>query len=142
MDGHAKKHVERVTVRWGDMDAMGHVNNAQYFTYCESARMSYFAAIRMDEHREHPRQGPALAAANLNFRRQVHYPAELEVLTHVPEIGRSSFRMEYEIVHRGSGERVADGSGVIVWVDYETGKSSPLPEGLREAIRRYEGEGD
>ena len=56
-----------------------------------------------------------------------------------PEIGRSSFRMEYELVLRGTDDRVADGSGVIVWVDYGTGRSIPLPEGLKAAIRGFEG---
>jgi acyl-CoA thioester hydrolase len=101
------RHVEPIAVRWGDMDSMGHVNNAKYFTYCESARMSYFAAIRLPDHREVPTQGPALAAATLNFRRQIRYPA--------------------------------DGTGVVVWVDYATGRSNPLPESLRRAIREYEG---
>ena len=135
------RHVEPIAVRWGDMDSMGHVNNAQYFTYCESARMSYFAAVRMVEHREDERHGPALAAANLNFRQQVRYPADLEVATRVTEIGRSSFKMEYELLHRGTDDRVADGIGVIVWVDYATGKSIPLPESLKEEIRRFEGLG-
>ena len=135
------RHVEPVSVRWGDMDSMGHVNNAKYFTYCESARMSYFAAVRMVEHREDERHGPALAAANLNFRQQVRYPADLEVATRVTEIGRSSFKMEYELLHRGTDDRVADGVGVIVWVDYGTGKSIPLPESLKEEIRRFEGLG-
>ncbi len=138
MRGDAR-HVESITVRWGDMDSMGHVNNAKYFTYCESARMSYFAAVRMQEHREDAQHGPALVAATLNFRRQVHYPAELEVAARVREIGRSSFKMEYEIFHRGTDERVADGTGVIVWTNYGTGRSVPLPEGLKEEIRRFEG---
>ena len=139
MSASEARHVEPITVRWGDMDTMGHVNNAKYFTYCESARMSYFRAIRMNHYREGERHGPALAAAHLNFRRQVHYPAELDVRTRTTEIGRSSFRMDYEIVHRGTEERVADGHGVIVWVDYDAGRSIPLPEGLRESIRRFEG---
>jgi len=121
------------------MDSMGHVNNAKYFTYSESARMSYFAAVRMHEHREDERQGPALVTATLNFRRQVRYPAELEVATRVSEIGRSSFKMEYEIFYRGTDERVADGSGVIVWTDYDAGRSVPLPESLKAEIRRFEG---
>lgn len=133
------RHVERIAVRWADMDSMGHVNNASYFTYCESARMSYFAAVRMDEHRQGERHGPALAAADLNFRRQVRYPAELAVATRVTEIGRSSFRMEYVIADLATGETVADGGGVVVWVDYGAGRSIPLPEGLREEIRRFEG---
>jgi acyl-CoA thioester hydrolase len=118
---------------------MGHVNNAKYFTYCESARMSYFAAIGMYDHREGDMHGPALAAAHLNFRAQVRYPSDLDVLTRVSEIGRSSFRMEYEILYRDRRERVADGHGIIVWVDYATGRSTPMPESLKQAIRQYEG---
>src|SRR3954453_12931811 len=98
------RHVEPITVRWGDMDSMGHVNNAKYFTYCESARMSYFAAERMNEHREAESHGPALAAASLNFRPEVHYPADLEVATRVAEIGRSSFKMEYEVLYPDTGD--------------------------------------
>jgi acyl-CoA thioesterase FadM len=47
--------------------------------------------------------------------------------------------MEYEICYRGTDQRVADGSGVIVWTDYGTGRSTPLPESLKEEIRRFEG---
>ncbi len=135
----AAAHVEPVSVRWGDVDSMGHVNNARYFTYCESARMSYFAAIRLRENAAEEKHGPALAAANLNFRRQVRWPAELDVGVRVSEIGRTSFKMEYEIVHRESRERVADGAGVVVWVDYATGRPIPLPEALKAEIRRLEG---
>jgi acyl-CoA thioester hydrolase len=133
------RHVETIVVRWGDMDVMGHVNNAKYFTYCESARMSYFAAVKMNDHREQPSHGPALAAANLNFRLQVRHPATLEVSARVVEIGRSSFKMEYEIVDRDTRQRAADGAGVIVWVDYATGRSTPLPEALKAEIRGFEG---
>ena len=142
MNEDQRGHVQPISVQWGDMDSMGHVNNARYFTWCESARMSYFAAVHMYDHREGEKHGPALAAAHLNFRQQVRYPAELEVLTRVSEIGRSSFRMEYEIVYRGPetlGQRVADVHGVIVWVDYGTGRSIPLPESLKEEIRQFEG---
>jgi len=132
-------HLEPVRVRWADVDSMGHVNNAKYFTYCESARMSYFAAIGLEAFRQGGRFGPALAAANLNFRRQVRYPAELEVRTRVSKLGRTSFTMDYEIVDRADAERVADGAGVIVWIEYETGKPEPIPDGLRAAISAYAG---
>lgn len=133
------RHLEPIRVRWGDVDSMGHVNNAKYFTYCESARMSYFAAIGMDAFRDGGRYGPALAAANLSFRRQVRYPADLAVWTRVAKLGRTSFTMDYEILDAATGERVADGTGVIVWVDYESGRPEPLPDGLRTAIRGYAG---
>jgi acyl-CoA thioester hydrolase len=133
------RHLEPTRVRWGDVDSMGHVNNAKYFTYCESARMSYFAAVGMDAFRDGGRYGPALAAADLNFRRQVRYPADLAVWTRVSKLGRTSFTMDYEILDAQTGERVADGAGVIVWVDYESGLPEPLPDGLRAAIRAYAG---
>jgi len=140
---HPARHVEPISVRWGDLDSMGHVNNAKYFTYCESARMSYFRAVGMDEHREGGRFGPALAAAHLNFRQQVRYPAELRVTARISEIGRTSFRMEYAIAYAdpepGAGP-VADGFGVVVWVDYGGGgRPTPLPPELRAAIERFEG---
>ncbi|HTQ80623.1 MAG TPA: thioesterase family protein [Thermoanaerobaculia bacterium] len=138
-DARNAHHIEPIEVRWGDLDSMGHVNNAKYFTYCESARMSYFRAVSMDDHREGGRFGPALAAAHLNFRRQVRYPSSLEVATRVTEIGRSSFRMEYEIRDRAAGERVADGFGVIVWTDYQSGRSTPLPAAFKETLQSFEG---
>ena len=72
------RHWLPLEVRWGDMDAYGHVNNAKYFTYCESARMSYFDAVRLDEFRGAESHGPAVVTATCNFRRQVHHPASLE----------------------------------------------------------------
>ena len=70
MSAHDKaRHVEPITVRWGDVDSMGHVNNAKYFTYCESARMTYFAAVGMNDHREtertaRPWRRPTSTSAN------------------------------------------------------------------------------
>jgi acyl-CoA thioesterase FadM len=69
----------------------------------------------------------------------VRHPAEIEVETRVTEIGRSSFKMEYVLVRTEDRARVADGTGVIVWVDYTAGRPAPLPEGLRAAIRDFEG---
>lgn len=130
---------ETIPVRWGDMDAFGHVNNARYFTYCESARISYFAAIRLQDFREHERQGPAVVSATCNFRRQVHHPATLEVGVRATRLGNSSFTLEYGIFSQGEEEPVADGSSVVVWLDYAAGSSIRLPETLRQAIRLFDG---
>lgn len=128
-----------MSVRWGDMDAMGHVNNAVYFTYCESARISYFDAIELWKHREHERHGPALVTAHLNFRQQVHYPAELEVGVRCSGIRHRSFTLEYEIYRRGTEQLVADGASVVAWTDYAANRAVPIPDTLRAAISRFEG---
>jgi acyl-CoA thioester hydrolase len=122
-------HWEPIDVRWGDMDAYAHVNNAAYFTYCESARMGYFARIGLDDLRPQG-QGPAVVQATCNFRRQVHHPAALEVGARTSKIGGKSFTLEYLLRHRGEGTVVADGSSVVVWVDYDAGRALPLPEAL------------
>lgn len=126
-------------VRWADMDSMGHVNNAVYFTYCESARMRYFDAVDMFEHREAESHGPALAAADLNFRQQVRHPADLEVGVRATGLSRRSFQLEYAIFRKGTDEVVADGSSVVAWVDYDVGKAIPLPEPLRRSMQDFEG---
>ena len=125
-------------VRWGDMDAFGHVNNAKYFTYCESARIHYFRVLDLESLRECDQHGPAVVSATCNFRRQVHHPASLEVGVRTTEIGRKSFTLEYELVRREDVETVADGSSVVVWVDYAEGKAIPLPEALKVKIRELD----
>lgn len=128
-----------VPVRWGDMDAFGHVNNAKYFTFCESARIAYFEAIGLGPQTTTPVHGPSVVTATCNFRRQVHYPATLEVGVRAARIGRTSFPLEYGIFVEGTDELVADGSSVVVWVDYGAGKSTPLPEDLKQRIRDLDG---
>lgn len=133
---------EPIEVRWSDMDAMGHVNNATYFTYFEAARLRYFETVGLWTMGGGPKEGPALVSATANFRAQVHYPASLEVGARVARIGSKSFTFEHAIVRKGSDEIVADGQTVTAWVDYGAGKAIPVPDALREAIARLEGRDD
>lgn len=125
-----------IDVRWGDMDAFGHVNNARYFTYCESARIAYFAAVDLETVKEEPKHGPALVTATCNFRQQVHHPASLDVGARVSRIGRTSFGLDYLILLRGTDQVVADGTSVVVWIDYGAGQPIPVPEELKRRIRQ------
>ena len=124
-------------VRWGDMDALGHVNNSAYFVYCESARMAFFGVLNMAKHTHDGARGPALATAGLEFKQQVHHPASLEIGLAVERIGRSSFTLVYGLFRAGEAEVVAQGQSVVVWVDYAAGRSEPLPEMLSEALGAY-----
>ncbi len=128
-----------IPVRWGDMDAIGHVNNTVFFQFCESARIAYFEAIRLDRFRQSPREGPGLVAANLNFRRQLHYPATVSVSANVTAVSGKSFTLSYRLCDRADDAVVADGSSVCVWVDYEQAKALPLPRELVQAIAELEG---
>jgi acyl-CoA thioester hydrolase len=128
-----------IAVRWGDMDSYGHVNNAKYFTYCESARLAYFERFGIHSGAYPPHHKPALVQASLNFRSQVVYPADLEVGARVPRIGVKSFTIDLVIVRSGTGEIVADGTSVIAWGDYQANRAIPLPQSLVETIRALEG---
>lgn len=127
-----------IPVRWGDMDAFGHVNNIVYFQYCESARIAYFDALDLDACRQKPDDGPGLVTANLNFRKQVRYPATLRVTANVTAISRRSITFSYILRDTAGDSPVADGTSVAVWMDYELGQALAIPEPLRKGIAQLE----
>lgn len=126
------------TVRWGDMDALGHVNNTVFFQYCESARIAYFETLALDRFKERPKDGPGLVAASLNFRRQMRYPGSVSVEAHVTAVSSRSFTFGFVLRDEADGAVVADGSAVCVWVDYERGKALVLPDAMVAEMARFE----
>ncbi len=125
-----------LTVRWGDMDAMGHVNNIIYLQYLESARVGYFEAIGWPVRTESgTRQSPVLVSQTFNYRRQAVYPEELEVGVTCREIRHRSFVLAYGIFRKGTEVLVGDGISVAVWMDFRAGKAGELPLALREVLR-------
>ena len=126
-------HTLRMPIRWGDMDAMGHVNNTNYFRYIESARIAWLEQVGgLPDSRG---EGPVIVNASMNFLKQLTYPADIEVTTFVSPPGRSSVEVSHEIrlvnANGEAGELHADGAAKVVWVDFKLGKSAPLPEVLR-----------
>jgi acyl-CoA thioester hydrolase len=123
-----------VPVRFRDVDAMGHVNNAVYATYMEEARTAYFDAVLEASLAD---VSSVLANLELDFRRPIELGDEVTVAVRVPELGESSIPMEYEIC--ANGEVAAVGEAVQVAVDEESKSSKPVPDEWREAIREFEG---
>jgi acyl-CoA thioester hydrolase len=133
-----------MTVRWGDMDALGHVNNVQYFRYGESARIAYFDPLERDDPKMWKEYGIILASMSCDFLAQLHYPAELDIGSRVTRLGRSSLHMTSAIFQRSPAgqpqeERaVAVLRGVLAWFDYSAQKTLPIPESVRAWIRARE----
>lgn len=130
-----KKLVHEMTIpmRWGDMDAMGHMNNTVYFRYMEIARLQWLMSIG---HPPDPKGiGLVIANAFCNFIHQLEFPAEVRVRSYVSSPGRSSFDTwaTMERVDR-PGVICASGGATAVWVDFPAQKSVPLPERLRQLI--------
>ncbi len=129
-------HSLRMPIRWGDMDAMGHVNNTNYFRYIESARIAWLEQVGgLPDSRD---EGPVIVNASMNFLKQLTYPGDIEVRTFVAPPGRSSVEVSHEIRLIGAdgepGDLHADGVAKVVWVDFKLGKSAPLPESLRAGL--------
>jgi acyl-CoA thioester hydrolase len=115
---------------------MGHVNNTIYFQYLESARIGYFERLMgwTGRHEGAGRQGPVVVSQTLNYRRQVYYPAELDVGVRCREIRDRSFVLAYGIFRKETDELVGDGTSVAVWLDYSANKAMPVPPILRQAF--------
>jgi len=130
---HKLVHTEIMPIRWGDMDAMGHVNNTVYFRYMEQARISWFEAIGVRFAVNG--QGPVIVNASCTFIKQLVYPGKVEIKTYVGEVGRSSVQTYLELrPSYDSGKIYAEGAAKVVWVDYLKEKSAPLPERIRQLI--------
>ena len=128
-------HTEVIPIRWGDMDALGHVNNTVYFRYMEQARISWFDTL--DLGRSGTKEGPAVINASCTFLKQLVYPGNVEVKTYAGQAGRSTFETWIELRPSYDPDVIyAEGRAKVVWVDYARGKSAPLPEKLRSVVER------
>jgi acyl-CoA thioester hydrolase len=126
-------HSFRMPIRWGDMDAMGHVNNTVYFRYLEQARVEWFTGI--DCTPDPQGEGPVIINAHCTFIRQLKYPGDIEVLTYVGSPGRSSFETIQEIRRVDAPEILcAEGGAKVVWVNFPTEKSVPMPDRIRSLL--------
>ena len=126
----------RLSVRFRDCDAMGHVNHAVYLTYFEQGRLTFWREITGSPS---PHTRVIIARAECDYRSPAHFGDELEVRVGIGDIGRSSFTLIYDIVHVVSDRLVASGKTVMVSYDYEKGASVPLPSATRELLEKAKG---
>lgn len=126
-------HTTRMSIRWGDMDAMGHVNNTVYFRYIEQARIDWLD--RIDSSPAPTDDGPVIINAHCTFLKQLKYPGEIEVMTYVGPAGRSSFQTMHEIRRVDMPDVLcAEAGAKIVWVHFPSEKSIPLPDKIRHIL--------
>ena len=130
---HRLAHVERIPIRWGDMDAMGHVNNTVYFRYMEQARISWFEAL-IPEQEAWQSTGIVIVNASCNYKRPITYPGTVEVKLLVGPPGGSSVPTFYQLRVGADPLPYADGAAVVVFVNMKTQKPARIPDGIRERL--------
>ena len=119
--------VHRETVRFNDLDGMGHVNNALYLTYLEQARLAWFGA---DERR--PYEDVILARTEIDFRSPLSEGETVEVGVRPRRVGTKSFELEYRL--EAGGRLVAEAVAVLVGYDYERAESTEVPTRWRQRL--------
>lgn len=122
-----------IPIRWGDMDAMGHVNNTSYFRFMEQTRISWFDSLGFSP--DPKGEGPLIVNAHCEFLRELRYPGTALCRHYVGAIGRSSFETYVDIARGDDAQTIyARGGAKVVWVDFPKKKSAPLPDFARRAI--------
>lgn len=129
-------HFIHLPVRWGDMDALGHVNNAVFFTYDESARIDYFQGLINGDPKFWVEYGFILARIGCSFLSQLKPPANIDIGIRITKLGNSSMQSE-SCVFLGD-DAVAVTHGTICWFDYRAQKTARLPDRIRDLIRDRE----
>jgi len=126
-------------VRFVDVDAFGHVNNAHYLTYFEQARVKYFDDIVGWKY-DWSKQGIILARVEINYVLPVLFRDEVVIMTRCSRIGTKSFDMEYRMVKMDKEKEVllADGITVMVAFDYGSSQSIPIPDQWKKILIDYE----
>lgn len=120
----------RLPIRWGDQDALNHVNNTIYFRYMEQVRIEWLESLDFATDRAQM-EGPVIVNASCTFLIPLTYPGMVECRMFIGEPGRSSLPTFYELRRAGEETLYAEGSSKIVWINNSIGKSIPLPEKLR-----------
>ncbi len=121
-----------IPIRWGDMDAYGHVNNTVYFRYMEQTRVEFLEKLGFQVMPKG--SAPVIINASCTFLIPLNYPGVVEVHMFCGHPGRSSVPTHYEIRRQDDDTIHATGDSKMVWMDVASGKSVPIPDELRSQL--------
>jgi acyl-CoA thioester hydrolase len=128
-------HEIQVNVRFGETDALGHINNTSYFIYLEEARIRFFEALGHDIGTQDWKF--ILASTKCDFVSQGYFNQLLAIKTYVSKIGTKSFQLEHDVIDTKTEELIARGNAIMVCFDFEEQKSEPIPERLKESLHYH-----
>ena len=120
-------------IRWGDMDAMNHVNNTSYFRYMETCRIDWMRSIGCQP--DPQGEGPVIVNAFCNFYRQLQYPGDVLIRMYASSPGRSTFETWVTMARTDQPDTIdAAGGATTIWVDFPAQKAKTLPDWLRTIV--------
>jgi acyl-CoA thioester hydrolase len=133
------KHKTAIQIRFKDIDALGHVNNANHLSYIENARVEYFKDV-VGSNINWAQTGIILASVKIDYRRPIVLNDDVHVYTGVSKIGSKSFTLRNIIVKAEGSEEIilAETEAVMVCFDYGINQSIPVPGEWAEKFREYD----
>jgi acyl-CoA thioester hydrolase len=132
------RHRTTLQVRFRDIDAFGHVNNAVFFSYLEQARIEYLIDV-LQPAATFDRLPLILARVELDFRSPIMFGEEVSVETRIDGIGRSSLAMSHRMTAGEEGRLVGESTSVLVTYDYATARPMDVPDDWRAKLTAHEG---
>ena len=130
------RHTSKIHVRWDDLDAFGHINNAVYLTYIQEARADFTWFSRQKVGKSPLLADMVVARAEVDYIEPIYEGGmEVECQIWITRIGNASFEMEYEVIHDGVIRARAKTTQVAV--SLETKRSRPLSDEERGFLSEY-----
>lgn len=122
-----------IPIRWGDMDAMNHVNNATYFRYLETVRVDWLQSLATPLKTDG--EGPVIVNAFCNFYKQLQYPGEVLIKLYTSDPARTTFETWATMARADQPDVLcAAGGATTIWVDFLKQKAVDLPQWVRVAV--------
>jgi acyl-CoA thioester hydrolase len=123
-----------IELRWRDLDALVHVNNASFLTFFEEARLRWFSTLSGPW--TSGTAQPVLAAVHINYRRQLNWPGQVVAELYCERVGNTSLTIAHRLLGGDDADVLyADGNSVLVWVDPANGKPTGLPAAVLAACQ-------
>ena len=120
------KFIINLETRWNDMDCIGHVNNAIFLTYIETARVKLIEKLGFFE------LPIIMASIKIDYVNQLKYPSIMEIGQKISRLGNSSFDILTGIYNKDSGELITISTTTLVCYDYKAQKSIKIPVKIRD----------
>lgn len=123
----------KIALRWRDMDSYQHVNNSEYLTLCEEARIAWFRSLRGPWRSETAE--PVIARIELDYKKPLVHPANVIVSLSLERLGNSSLSLHHTLTTDADAMIYAVGKSVLVWTNPQTGRATPVPEFVRQSVQ-------
>lgn len=127
-----------IEIRYGDIDAQRHVNNAHYFTFMEQARANYLMKLGLWDGGDFDHIGIILAEQSCTYLAPIILQQQVEVGVRTERMGKKSLEMVYSLRDAQTLQELATGWTTLVAYDYQQSKSIPIPDGWRSTIENFE----